>query len=161
MITVKIVNKDQSVKDTIDGETYTLNKGVTEIPISFWIGYKNSQKKIGRSYIFPEDECSELSAIKEFKESCFSEFDSLGTPAVKASTEKGALSKGVKHSFALEWLESITESRELSRESREKESLHISREASLNAVEANKLARRAVIWAAFAVLISTIALVVK
>ena len=82
----------------------------------------------------------------------------MGVPEVKVSSEKGVLSKGVNLPIALEWLESKSELRELSREGREEESLIISRKALHNSNEANKLARRAIAWAAISVLIATIAI---
>jgi hypothetical protein len=162
MHTIKIVSTCEPTKDTINGETYTLIKGVTEVSVSFWIGYKARHKNhIEGHHVFPEDKPGEENAILEFKGACFSEFESLGIPAVRVSSEKGELSKGVKHSFALEWLESKSESRELSREEREEESLSISRNALRISDEANKLARRAIMWAAIAALIATIAMAVQ
>lgn len=50
------------------------------------------------------DESQLQSALKQFKSDCFSEFKSLGVPAVKASVAAGDLSRGDKHELALEWL---------------------------------------------------------
>ncbi|MDE2462479.1 MAG: hypothetical protein KGO02_02005 [Alphaproteobacteria bacterium] len=50
------------------------------------------------------DESKLQSALKQFKSDCFSEFESLGVSAVKASVEAGDLSRGDKHELALEWL---------------------------------------------------------
>lgn len=51
-------------------------------------------------------------SLLETKQSYFAEFEALGVPSVSASAKAGALSKGDKHSFALEWLETKKERRE-------------------------------------------------
>ena len=159
MHTIRIISIGEPTQDTIDGETYTLIKGVTEVSVSFWIGYKiKNKRRIEGNFVYPENKNEEESAILEFKELCIAEFEKMGVPEVKVSSEKGELSKGVKHPIALEWLESKSELRELSREEREEESLIISRKALHNSNEANKLARRAIAWAAISALIATIAI---
>jgi hypothetical protein len=50
------------------------------------------------------DQAKLQDALKQFKSMCFSEFEALGIPAVKASVAAGNLSRGDKHELALEWL---------------------------------------------------------
>ncbi|MEM5481557.1 hypothetical protein WNY97_17240 [Pseudoalteromonas fuliginea] len=157
MSTVNIISTGESTVYTIDEVTLTIENGENEIPVDFWIGFKSSssgKRKIDRGTIHPKDISAESDAISGFKELCFSEFDLLGVPAVKVSLESGSSSKGVKHSFALEWLESKSELREVSREDREEESLSISRKALRNSERANTIAIIAIVCSAIAAAIA-------
>ncbi|MDC0609662.1 hypothetical protein OAP63_02925 [Vibrio sp.] len=111
------------------GVPFILREGDNSIKIEDWLVIKNIvEKKISAGFVFI-DRNEEFQAIELFRKGCFAEFEQLGMPAVKTSIKNGELSKGVKHSFALEWLSSKEESREESRDNREIESLSIARKS--------------------------------
>ena len=113
----------------LHGVPVILKEGDNTIKIEHWLVIKKIvEKKISSGFI-SIDRNEEFRETELYKKRCFSEFESLGVSAVKVSSKTGELSKGVKHSLALEWLSSKEESREENRENREIESLSISRSA--------------------------------
>ncbi len=127
-ITVKIKNQEPT-DYTLHGAPITLVKGDNLVSIEHWLLIRGLMKnKIANGFVLV-DQDKEARAIELYKQECFSEFDLYGISSVKVSSEKGDLSKGIKHLFALEWLESKENSREESRDSREIESLLIARSA--------------------------------
>ena len=129
-IVVKVKNMEPN-DFKLHGVPVILREGDNTIKIEHWLALKkisSLNRKISRGHV-SVDPNEELRATESFQKELFSEFEQLGIPAVKVSSEKGELSKGVKHSFALEWLSSKEESREESRDNREIETLSIDRTA--------------------------------
>jgi hypothetical protein len=87
------------------------------------------------------DEAKLQTALQQFKSSCFSEFESLGIPVVKASVVAGNLSRGDKHLLAKEWLLSKEEAREDEAISIAKSASFAATAAAAAASEANAIAR--------------------
>jgi len=143
--TITVTVKNLQPNDySLHGVPIVLSEGENLVRIDHWLVIKKLlNKKIEKGFVLINHD-EETHAIEAFREECFSEFEELGIPSVKISSEQGELSKGVKNPIALEWLSSKSEFRELSREVREK--------------EANNLARRSVAWAAISVLIAIIAI---
>ncbi len=109
----------------LHGVPVILREGDNIIKIEHWLVIKKIvEKKISAGFV-SVDRNEETLAIELFQKKCFSEFEQLGIPAVKSSSQIGELSEGVKHSFALEWLSSKEESREESRDNREVENLSL------------------------------------
>jgi len=152
-ITLKVKNM-QPNDFKLHGVPVVLKEGNNSIDVNHWLVIKPTvERKISKGFI-EIDRNEEFQSINSFKLECFSEFEQLGIPQVKVSVEKGELAKGVKHPFALEWLESKLELRESMREGREEESLSISREAL-------RISKRAIIWSAIATLIAVISIYVN
>ncbi len=119
------VNNMQPTDFKLHGVPVILREGDNTIKIEHWLVIKKIvEKKISAGFVLI-DRNEETLAIELFQKECFSEFEQLGIPAVKSSSQKGKLSEGVKHSFAIEWLSSKEESREESRENREIENLSL------------------------------------
>ncbi len=113
----------------LHGVPFILKEGDNTIQIEHWLVIKKIvERKISAGFV-AIDRNEEFRATESFQKRCFSEFELLGVPAVKVSSEKGELSEGVKHSFAIEWLSSKEESREENRDNREIENLSITRSA--------------------------------
>ncbi|MDF3126799.1 hypothetical protein [Rheinheimera sp. 1928-s] len=127
-ITVKIKNL-QPNDYTQQGASIVLKEGDNLVRIDHWLIIRDSMKKKISGGFVSVDLNEENRAIESYKQKCFSEFELLGIPSVKVSSEKGDLSKGVKHLLALEWLTSKEASREGNRDSREIESLSIAKSA--------------------------------
>ncbi|NLU35149.1 MAG: hypothetical protein GXX07_09280 [Wolinella succinogenes] len=127
-ITVKIKNS-QPCNYALHGAPIVLQEGDNLVRIDHWLIIKDlMKKKISRGFV-SVDLNEESRAIESYKQKCFLEFELLGIPSVKVSSEKGDLSTGVKHLLALEWLMSKEALREENRDSREIESISIARSA--------------------------------
>jgi len=119
------VKKMQPTDFKLHGVPVILREGDNIIKIEHWLVIKKIvERKVSAGFVLV-DRNEEALAIEFFQKECFSEFEKLGIPAVKSSSQKGELSEGVKHSFALEWLLSKEESREKSRDSREIQNLSL------------------------------------
>ncbi|NJA06671.1 hypothetical protein HC024_13205 [Methylococcaceae bacterium WWC4] len=120
--------------------------GETDVNISIWLKLKKELNQFIENNSIYVDQKEELLAIEAFKTEQFSYFKSKGVPAIRASVEHGEL-EGFPLIFATEWLESKTEVREDLRDSREAESLSISRKALFNSKCANIIAFIAIVIA--------------
>ncbi|WP_167144961.1 hypothetical protein [Pseudomonas sp. OTU750018] len=120
-----------------------INAGHTTVDIETWLNMKAMYKGLVEGGTISVEPTEELSAIEAFKLNCFSEFEILGIPTVKAATLKGNLSTGVKNLFALEWIDLKEEIKTSKRDEREEENLSIARRALLAAEEANSIASKA------------------
>jgi tRNA G37 N-methylase TrmD len=144
-IIVKVKNM-QPTDFKLHGVPVILREGDNHIKIEHWLVIKEIVKKPISGGFVSLDQNEEFLATDSFQKECFLEFEQYGIPAVKISSQKGELSEGVKHSYALEWLSSKEEFREKSRDEREIENLFI----------AGKVYKTA----KFAIAVSTSALVV-
>ena len=107
----------------LHGVPVILTEGDNPIKIEHWLVIKKIvERKISAGFV-SVDRNKESLAIEFFQKECFSEFEELGISAVRTSFQKGELSKGVKHPFALKWIISKEESREENRDSREIDNL--------------------------------------
>ena len=132
-IIIKVKNM-QPVDYKQQGVPVVLREGENLIPIEHWLVIKNIvERKIAAGFI-SIDRGEERRITELFKKECFADFDRLGLSMVESSTVSGELSKGIKHSFALEWLATKKEFREQSRERREVESVVIARKANTIAI---------------------------
>jgi len=114
----------------LHGVPVVLKQGQNSIQIEHWLVIKNIVEKTIAAGFISIDRDEELRITELFKKECFTEFEELGLSLVKSSTLNGKLSKGIKHSFALEWLAAKSESREQSRDNRETESLSVARKSN-------------------------------
>jgi hypothetical protein len=123
-IILKVSNM-QPTDFKLHGVPVILREGDNTIKIEHWLVIKKIvEKKISAGFV-SVDRNEETLAIELFQKECFSEFEQLGIPAVKSSSQKGKLSEGVEHSFAIEWLSLKEESREESRDNRDVENLSL------------------------------------
>lgn len=128
-ICVKVKKNLQPNSFELHGVPVVLSEGDNAVKIEHWLVIKKIsgvERKISRGFV-SVDKNEEFRATESFQKECFSEFEVLGIPEVKISSQKGKLSKGVKHSLALKWLSLKEESREESRDTREIETLSIAR----------------------------------
>jgi hypothetical protein len=125
-IILKVKNM-QPTDFKLHGVPVNLREGDNVIKIEHWLVIKKIvEKKISAGFV-SVDRNEESLATESFQKECFSEFEQLGISAVKLSSNKGELSEGVKHPFALEWLSLKEEFREESRDNREIENLSLVR----------------------------------
>lgn len=85
-ITVKIKNL-QPNDYTLQGAPIVLREGENLVSIDHWLIIRDSMnKKIAGGFV-SVDQDEEARAIESYKEECFSEFELLGVPLVKVSSE--------------------------------------------------------------------------
>ncbi len=130
MSSITLIAKDIQPTDFKFHEVdFILKNGENSIRVEDWLVIKKIiEKNISAGFV-SIDRDEESKAIKSYQRECFTEFERLGVPAVKALSKNGELSKGIKHTYANEWLSSKEESREKNRDNRDIESLVIARKS--------------------------------
>lgn len=143
MHTVRIISQCQPTKYDINGTTVIFSGSgkAQDIDVLHWLELqKICEVQINGGHIYPANKDEEQKAIDAYRQELWSRFEVIGIPVVKVSSESGEFSKGILRSFASEWLEFKSEHREIRRDSREEESLSISRKALSNSTRANIIA---------------------